>query len=363
MLPGSRFTIFQFLPMIEVDTLTNLIVPESATVFEAMKAIDTGAARVGLVVDDAEKLVGLVTDGDVRRALLNGHTLQSPIASFYIRDFEYVNTIQDRAAVLDKMSACSIEQLPVLDADGHLRGLHLLKELITDDPLPSHAVVMVGGEGRRLRPLTESVPKPMLPVAGRPILERIVHGLVGCGIRTIHLAVNYRAEIIEQHFEDGRGFGCRIKYLREAQPMGSGGALALLNDSGEAPIVVMNGDLVTSFDLRSMLKAHQLNSHAITVGTRQYKHVIPYGCIRTMGDQISSIAEKPEISETINAGIYILEPKLTKIVPESFYPITDLITHAIDAGEKIGTFAIDEWVDVGRPEQLAMAQGVADGQS
>jgi hypothetical protein len=208
--------------------LAKLKVLEGAVLREAMQAIDRGACEIAFVVDASEKLLGTVTDGDVRRALLAGATLEDPVGPVMNRRFTAVDENASRAEVLDLMKARTLGQVPVTDSQGRLVGLHLLREMLGREEKPNWAVVMAGGRGERLRPLTDSIPKPMVCVAGRPILERIVLHLVGQGIRRIFLAVNYMADVIEDHFGDGRSFGCGIQYLREVRPLGTGGALALL---------------------------------------------------------------------------------------------------------------------------------------
>src|SRR3989304_1487910 len=205
--------------------IKEISIKQSATIREAMEAIQRGACWIALVVDNNSKLLGLITDGDIRRALLSGATLNDPLEPYMQRKFTAVPPTTGRSEVLDLMRARSLNQIPIVDQTGKLVGLHLMREIIGAVRRPNWAVIMAGGRGERLRPLTDSIPKPMIKVAGRPILERIVLHLVGYGIRRIFISVNYLSQVIEDHFGDGTRFGCTIEYLRETQPLGTGGSL------------------------------------------------------------------------------------------------------------------------------------------
>jgi NDP-sugar pyrophosphorylase family protein len=237
--------------------------------------------------------------------------------------------------------------------------LHLLHEFLERTKRPNWAIVMAGGQGTRLRPLTESVPKPMLRVAGRPILERIVLHLVGVGIERIWLSVGYLGDVIEAHFGDGSAFGAQIGYLREDRPLGTAGALGLLPETPSEPLLLLNGDLVTTADLGALLDFHVAGGFAATVGFRRYLHTIPFGCIERDGDRLEALDEKPTIEREVNTGIYGLDPSVVALVhrgqPAS---MPDVIGEALAAGLPVGAFEIeDDWVDVGQRDQLTRARG------
>lgn len=340
------------------------LVPHRASIRSAMAAIDASGLEIALLVDGRGRLEATVSDGDIRRALLRGAALDDPVAPAATRTFTAVTAPADRAAVLDLMQARHISQVPVLDADGVVVGLHLLREFVTAEPIEVAAVLMAGGKGTRLRPLTDTIPKPMLPVAGRPILERLVLHLVGAGVRDLYLSVNYRAEVIVEHFGDGSRFGCRISYLHEEadRPLGTGGALALLPAAERRrgrPILVMNGDLVTSFDVAALLDAHRDASAVATIGAREHVTDIPFGVLEEEGGYLRALAEKPRLSHLVNAGVYVLEPAvLTDVPPGIEYPITELLAALVRAGLPVWTHRLDgDWVDVGRPAQLRQARG------
>jgi dTDP-glucose pyrophosphorylase len=338
--------------------LAHCCVPAAGTLLDGMRAIDAGGVGIAFAVEDGWRLVGTLSDGDVRRALLRNLPPAGPLAPHMNRKFRSVGPEVGRAEVLDLMQALQLDQIPVLDGDGRLVGLHLIHALMGSVRRTNEAVVMAGGKGTRLAPLTESVPKPMVRVAGRPILERIVLHLVGHGIRRIHLAVNHLSRVIEDHFGDGSQFGCRIEYLREDRPLGTGGALSLLPAPPRHPLVVMNGDLVTQVDVGAMLGFHRDASSRATVGVRPYLHTVPYGCLEIEDGRVKRLTEKPRLLQVVNAGIYVLEPDLVARVPrDQEYPITDLLVDAIGRGESVGAFEIlDEWIDVGRHQDLAQAK-------
>jgi dTDP-glucose pyrophosphorylase len=338
------------------------LVDEDSTIRDAMAALDRGGRQIVLVVDADQRLVGVVTDGDLRRAILAGAAIGDPLAPHVVRSPIAVGPAEGRAEVLDLMRARRIAAIPVVDPDGRPTGLHRLNEFLEPLERPNWAVVMAGGTGTRLRPLTEDVPKPMLRVAGRPILERIILHLVGHGINRIFIAVNYLGGVIEAHFEDGAGFGCRIEYLREERPLGTGGALGLLPDAPTEPLLVMNGDLVTTADLGGLLDFHSRGGYTATIGLRRYVHQVPFGVADRAGDRIERLAEKPAIVREVNTGIYAVEPALVaRVDPGTSVTMPELIGAALDRGEAVGAFEIeDDWIDVGQREQLDRARGGGD---
>jgi dTDP-glucose pyrophosphorylase len=342
--------------------LARLCVKPDATVLDALRVVDAGGHAIAFVCGGRGRVLGLLTDGDLRRALLAGATLESRVLTGAMRrDFAFVRPEAGRAEALELMRARHIEQLPIIDAEQRLVGLHTLHELIGRVERPNWAVIMAGGRGTRLWPITQHVPKPMVHVAGRPILERLVLHLVGHGIRHVWLAVNYLHEMIEEHFGDGRDFGCEIRYLHEQQALGTGGPLALLPERPLHPLLVMNGDLVTQADIGRMLEFHERGKYAATFGLRPYGVDIPFGVATVQGDRVVELREKPTERMHISAGIYVLSPRLLKHVPgDREYPITELFAHCLRRGWPLGAHVIeDEWLDVGRPSELSKARGTA----
>jgi dTDP-glucose pyrophosphorylase len=324
-----------------------------------MRSLEASRTRIVLVVRDDGVLAGTVTDGDIRRALLAGHGLDSPLAPIANRTFASVGPEATRAEVLDLMQARRVEQLPILDAGGRLVGLHLLHEVLGAVERPNWAVIMAGGRGTRLLPLTENVPKPMLKVAGRPILERIVLHLVGFGIRRIFISVNYLSDVIEEHFGDGSKWGCRIDYLREERPLGTGGSLSLLPEPPAVPLLALNGDLVVQFDVARMLAFHAEGSFKSTVAVHDYTHTVPFGVLDIAEGQVRDLKEKPTFVWPTNAGIYVLEPEVVaRVPPDTEFPLPGLLEQCLQRGERVGAFRLDgDWIDVGRVGELRRARG------
>jgi dTDP-glucose pyrophosphorylase len=340
-----------------VPLIQKICLPLGKRLLDGIKAIDAGGAGIALVLDGEGRLVGTLTDGDVRRALLHGASVESSLDPYIQRKFISVGVETGRAEVLDLMQALVLTQVPVVDKERKLVGLHLLREIVGSHARPHRAVIMAGGRGTRLAPLTERLPKPMVQVAGRPILERLVLHLVGFGVRGIYLAVNYLAEVIVEHFGDGSRFGCQIEYLRESEPMGTGGALSLLPQRPDHPLLVLNGDLVTQVNIADMIEFHESGGYVATMGIRQYAHEVPFGCVEVGDGRVKRMEEKPLIHRLVNAGVYVVNPTLLSRVPRASYPITSMFDECIERGEPVGAFEIQEdWLDVGHRGHLRQAQ-------
>lgn len=340
---------------------------EGATLLDALRAIHAGGANISIALDPLNRFEGIVTDGDVRRALLDGCALSDPVAEYVQRAPTVVSPDVSRDAVLDLMKARALSQVPVVGGDGTLVGLHLLRELVGMTPRKNVCLILAGGRGSRLMPLTANVPKPMVEVAGSPILERLVNHVVGFGIRRIVVAVGYLAEVIEDFFKDGSDFGCEIKYLREdpRYPLGTGGPIARLREAFpdlDEPILVINGDLVTQFNVDDALQHHSSSAAKVTVGVTTYAHELPFGVVDTSpSGLVKSIQEKPIYESLVNAGIYVISPSVIDEVPEGeFTPITQIIQDILRQGDVVTAWNCGaEWRDVGRPQDLAQARGLA----
>lgn len=329
----------------------------SSTIEDAMRSLDRSGAEISLVVDANGLLLGTVTDGDVRRALLAGVSLAGRVVDCMNRSFAAVRPTSGRAEVMDLMQARKLSGVPVVDETGRLIGLHLIHEILGRNDRPNWVVVMAGGFGSRLWPLTEALPKPMLRVAGRPILERIVLHLVSFGLKRIYISVHYLGDVIESHFGDGSRFGCQIEYLREQQPLGTGGALSLLPEPPTVPMLVMNGDLVTQADIGRMLDFHERERSAATIAVRPHFQTIPFGCVDIEGVRVRQMEEKPRIARLVNAGIYVLDPPALARIPRGQpFAITDLFTSMLADDERVCAFEVeDDWIDVGQKDTLRHA--------
>lgn len=340
--------------------LARLTVPADATVLEALEAIERGGKAIAFVVDADERVIGALTDGDLRRAILRGAPLEGRVLREAMsQNYAYLTPEQSRAEALDIMRARQIEQLPVLDADGCLCGLHTLHQLVSVGERPNRVLILAGGRGTRLHPLTANLPKPMITVAGRPILERLILHLMGSGFRRFTLSVSYLGHMIEEHFGDGSRFGCQIDYLREAEPLGTGGPLALLRPTPDLPLVVINGDVMTQADVGRLLEFHLSGGFTASVAVRPYSVEIPFGVAGVEGDRLVELREKPTQQVLVSTGIYVLSPSALDLVPPGReYPITSLLETMLERNLPVGVHVLEsEWLDVGRPEELRRARG------
>ncbi|WP_129670117.1 nucleotidyltransferase family protein [Phytoactinopolyspora endophytica] len=346
--------------------LGDMLSGAGSSIRECLTVLDKHDVSAVFIVDDGGRLVGVVGEREVRKALVDGAHPDDPVRDLVGEPPTTATPSQGRAEVLDMMRALKVGEVPIVDGDGCVVGVHVESEIVGALPLANWAVVMAGGRGTRLAPLTDKVPKPMLPVAGRPILERIVLHLVGSGIRRIFMSVNYLGDLIVQYFGDGSSYGCSIEYLweREDRPLGTGGALRLLHEQAEpptAPVVLMNGDLLTEFSMSAMLAAHAQRNVVATIATSQYQHQVPFGVLEADDGQLRRIIEKPTSSWPVNAGVYALEPHLLARVPRGeLFPVTRLFDDCLARGERVGLWPIDDlWQDIGRPNELASARGQA----
>ncbi|MEI6153666.1 MAG: nucleotidyltransferase family protein [Deltaproteobacteria bacterium] len=339
--------------------MKNYYISPDASLIECMRVMSIAGIGLVLAVDTELMLIGTVSDGDVRKALVKGCPLDSSIATHINRNCFYVLPTVPRVEVLDIMQARRFEQVPIVDEQGRVIGLHLLHDILGNIARPNWAVVMAGGEGMRLRPLTEKLPKPMIKVAGRPLLERIILHLVSHGIRRIFLSVNHLAQVIEDYFEDGSKYGTKIEYLREDDPLGSGGAISLLPEIPEQALLVMNGDLIVDTNFTDLIEFHSQNDFYATMGVYSYFHQVPFGCVEIQNNRLVSLEEKPVLEKTVNAGIYVLSPQAASTIPKNtYFPITTLFEDALKNNLVCGTFPVEkEWLDIGSPQQLRQARG------
>ena len=338
---------------------------DTSALREVMQVIDRHASAMCVLVDGSRRVVGVVTDGDVRRALLAGAGLDDPALPHATLNPQVVREGSPRALVLDLMRALRISAVPEVDAESRIVRLHTLSDVVGTERLPNVAVIMAGGSGTRLGHLTKDTPKPLMTVGGRAILDWIVLGLVGDGIREVYVSVNHLADRIEEHLGDGSRFGCSVHYLREdpAQPLGTAGSLRLLLDErpdlGD-PVVVMNGDLMVDYDARALLDYHTAHGAAVTMGVRSYQHEVPFGVVERGPDgHVAAIAEKPTLALEINAAVYAVEPEVVGLLPEGA-PSTMpwLVEQCLARDLTVAAWGISEdWIDVGTPVDLARAKG------
>jgi len=348
----ARFTVAPKVPMAEV-----------------LRLIDVNGEGVALVIDEDRRLTGIVTDGDIRRAILADADFAEPVARFVDRKADTawdhpltapLDTAPDQ--LLSLMNVRLIRHLPLVDSDGRLAGLALKSELEADRELPVSAVVMAGGYGARLRPMTDAAPKPMLKVGDKPLIEHVVGQLRDSGIRDVCVTTHYRADQIREHLGDGSGHGVDVRYTFEEEPLGTAGALAMLAGT-QRPLLVVNGDVLTAVDYRAMLSFRREQGAELTVGVRRHVVSVPFGVVEAEGTRVRGIVEK-EATIFINAGIYLLEPTVLDHIPQGQRTdMTEVIAKLVAADAVVVSFPIHEdWIDVGTVEDFARA-GVARGAS
>lgn len=324
----------------------------------ALRVIDGCGGKLALVLNDAGQLVGTVSDGDARRALLRGLTLSTPVSEVMNRHPTVITPDSDHEAVLQVMRDRVLRHVPVVNAQGHVVALHAIEDFITPAPRDNWVVLLAGGEGRRLRPLTADCPKPMLPLGERPLLERSLLNLKGMGFRHFYLSVNYMAEKIIDHFGDGSRLGVEIRYLHEDRPLGTAGPLSLLPELPKTPLVVMNGDILTRLHFPTMIEFHDEHEAAATMAVREYEVQVPYGVINVDEMRITGIEEKPVMRHLISAGIYVLSPEVLASLPAATrLDMPDLFTDLAKADRRTHAFLLREyWIDIGHMDDLSRAR-------
>ena len=338
------------------------ILPFNSIIHDAILNLDRVAIKIVLVVNEEGKLEGTISDGDIRRGLLRGLILNSPIESIVYRNPIVVSPDIGRVTVRQLMAINKIQQVPVVDAQNHIVGLHLWDEVAMTPLRNNLMVIMAGGKGTRLRPHTENCPKPMLPVSGKPMLEHIIVRAKLEGFSQFVLAIHYLGHIVEDYFGNGDRLQVQIDYLREQSPLGTAGALGLLNSFPEAPFVVTNGDVLTDIHYGELLDFHILHNAAATMAVRVHEWQHPYGVVQTKGVDIIGFEEKPVHLSHINAGVYALNPEvLSFLESDSFCDMPTLFERMQARALRTVAYPIHEtWLDVGRPDDLIRAVNSID---
>lgn len=333
------------------------ILPVVATMQQAIHNLNQVGIKIVLVVNEAGELEGTISDGDIRRGLLKGLDLNSPIASVIHRNPLVVPPEMVRETVMHLMVVNKIHQIPVVDDNNHVVALHLWDEIATPPVRPNLMVIMAGGKGTRLLPHTESCPKPLLPVAGKPMLEHIIERAKLEGFTHFVLAIHYLGHMIESHFGNGERMGVRIDYLREQSPLGTAGALGLLNPRPEIPFVVTNGDVITDIRYGELLDFHIFHDAAATMAVRVHEWQHPFGVVQTQGVEIIGFEEKPVARSHINAGVYALEPDaLNALSADTHCDMPTLFERLQSKAKRTVAYPMHEpWLDVGRADDLSRA--------
>lgn len=325
----------------------------------AVRRLDQAGTGALLVLDDDSFLRGVLTDGDIRRAILRGVSFDAPVADIANSTPLVAGdavTRQEALHLMDRGRDYQVNQLPLVDSSGRAVGLLLRRDIVTDDELDLSALIMAGGFGTRMLPLTELVPKPMLPVQDRPLLEWTLARLRNAGIQDVAISTHHLADRISSHFGDGADLGVALRYVHEFVPLGTAGALRLIDDV-DRPMLVVNGDILTGVPFADMLAFHRQQGVGLTVGVRRCELRLPYGVLELDGVQVRSVREKPAQGHWVNAGIYMVDPWVRgRIPPGRRYDMTDLIADLLADGEAVAGFPILEyWIDVGQPADYIRA--------
>ena len=341
-----------------------LLQTDGARIKDAAAALERSALQIVLIVEADDTLVGTITDGDIRRALLKGLSIEAPAADIAQQSPLVVTRDVPSDAVLAIMAANRIRQLPILDGQRRVEGLHIIDEVqARSNARPNTMVIMAGGQGTRLRPYTEKCPKPMLLVSGKPMLEHIIERAARAGIERFLISVHYLGHMIEDHFGDGAKWGVKIDYIREEKPLGTGGALGLIDEPFDTPILVSNGDVMTQVNYGELIDFHTSHRASATMAVRQHEMQNPFGVVLTSGIDLTGFEEKPVVRTHVNAGIYVLDPSamghLREGEPCDMPTLFERLRHA--GGRTIVFPLHEEWLDIGRPEDLEKARARSAG--
>ena len=334
------------------------LVSSSTTLRQTIEAITEGSLQIALVVDSDNKLLGTVTDGDIRKAILAGKDLSITAAEAMRREPVTSAAKTPRAAILKLMREKRIHQMPLLDDLGRVVDVLTVDDMIGALQKPNAVVIMAGGLGTRLHPLTQDTPKPMIKVGGKPILETIIQSFVDQGFINFFVSINYKAKMISDYFGDGSKFGVTITYLNEKTRLGTAGGLSLLPKNIHAPVIVMNGDLLTRISVDALLDFHERENAVATMVVREDHYQIPYGVVQVDGTQVIGVEEKPTQRNLVNAGIYVIgKLGLENIPNDTFYDMPTHFTKLSADGHRTAAFPLHEyWVDIGRLDELERAQ-------
>lgn len=334
-----------------------LVLPDTS-IRETIEIIELYSLQIAIIVDCDNKLLGTVTDGDVRRGLLNGISLDDSVEKIMNKTPITITETKDEKEILNIFQTNKIRHLPILDNDGHVIGIKRLDDFLHSSKNENWVILMAGGLGSRLRPLTNNCPKPMLPIGERPLLEIILSNFIEQGFYKFCFSINYKGEQIKKYFQDGSKWGVKIKYIYEEMKMGTAGSLSLFPIKTKEPIIVMNADILTKVNFKQLINFHIERQDKATIAVHSYDFQVPYGVVKIYKDKLIGFEEKPIYTNFINAGIYVLNPSiLDKIPKNSYFDMNQLFEGMIDNGEKVSIFPIREyWIDIGEIEDFNQAK-------
>jgi dTDP-glucose pyrophosphorylase len=338
--------------------LTDTLLPPQASIREAIACIDRNKPHVVFVVEEGRRLVGSVTDGDVRRGLLRGIGLDQPLREVMNSSPLSARVNESPLTIRELMVAKGLRHIPIVDRDQAILGVETLETLLHTEGRPNWVFLMAGGFGTRLRPFTQVFPKPLLPVGSKALIETILESFISFGFRRFFISVHYKAEMIKTHFGDGSRWGVRIDYIQEDEPLGTAGALGLLPEVPELPLIMMNGDILTKVNFAHLLEFHEENKSSATMCVREYDLQVPYGTVELEGQRLRRMVEKPTYTFFVNAGIYVFSPEVVSQVKHGDRKdIPQLIEEVQAEGREVMAYPIHEyWLDIGRMDDFERAQ-------
>lgn len=340
----------------------NVLINPTTSILEAIKIIDATALQIALVVDENNRLLGTLTDGDVRRAILKGISLSDHVQTVMYRDFTFVSITETRDNILALMKHKQFHQIPVLDENRCIVGLELLDDLLSTKKRDNLVLLMAGGLGTRLGPLTKECPKPLLKIGNKAVLETIIDNCKEYGFHRFAISINYKAEMIKAHCGDGSHWGVEISYVHEGKRLGTAGALGLLQETPDLPILVMNADVLTKVNFQHLLDFHDDHQSVATMCVREYDFQVPYGVVKIDKQRLLGIEEKPVHRFFVSAGIYILNPEILGIVPkDEYFDMPSLFEKMLEQKMETTVFPIREyWLDIGKLDDFERAIGEYD---
>ena len=338
------------------------VLSDESTVREVIENLNKTGSRIVLVIDRELVFVGVVVDGDIRRGMLRGVTLDDCVLNIVNRNPEVISFNSSKSDAISLMSRYGVSHLPVVDVAQKLCGLYSLVENEKAAKKQNLVVIMAGGFGRRLLPHTESMAKPMVKVGDKPILEYLIENIRSCGFEKIVIAVRYMAHSVEEYFGNGKGFGVQIEYLREKEPMGTAGALSLIDKSISSPILISNADLLSTIDFSALLDFHVSNGSDATMAVRNHELQNPFGVVEIDGGNVITIIEKPKVVSKVSSGVYAINPSILKLLNHNEnLDMPELLNRAISRSLKIGAFLVHEdWADIATESDLRAARAKID---
>ena len=339
----------------------DVLISQDTTILKAIEIIDASSLQIALVVNETGQLLGTVTDGDVRRAILRGTTLDMPVQDIMFRSPTVAGCHETRDVIVARMKTKQLRQIPLVDQNGRVIGLDIWDELVVVPERDNIVVLMAGGLGTRLGELTKDCPKPLLRVGDKPVLETILENCREYGFSRFYISVNYKASMVKEYFGDGSRWGIDIRYLEENKRLGTAGALGLLTEIPTLPLLVMNADVLTKVNLKHLMEFHEELQSVATMCIREYEFQVPFGVVQVDNHRLKNILEKPIHRVFVNAGIYVLNPETIALVPNDYFDMPSLFEALLQNQKETAAFPVREyWLDIGRMDDFVRANGEYD---